>query len=85
MVRLLLERQVDVNTPGKHRLTPLHVAAHYKHPNVAALLLDNHADPHRVAKVNCSLQNAKTVLFLYASCCLLDVPATIVIHFSTFD
>jgi len=52
MIRLLLERNVDVNSPGKHHLTSLHVSAHYKHANVAALLLDNHADPHRIAKVN---------------------------------
>jgi len=51
MVRLLLERRVDVNTLGKHHLTALHVATHYKHPNVAALLLDNSANPHHVAKV----------------------------------
>ena len=32
-------------------LTPLHVAAHYNHVNIALLLLDHGASPHAAAKV----------------------------------
>jgi ankyrin len=32
-------------------LTPLHVASHYNHVNVAFLLLDHKASPHCTAKV----------------------------------
>ena len=51
MVRLLLSRNVDVNLVGKNGLTPLHMAAHYKHTHVALTLLDHNADPHAAAKV----------------------------------
>ena len=36
---------------GKNGLTALHVSAHYNHPAVAQLLLENKASPHAVAKV----------------------------------
>ena len=34
---------------GKNGVTPLHVAAHYDHQNVALLLLDKGASPHAAA------------------------------------
>jgi ankyrin len=52
MVRLLLSRNVDPNIVGKNGLTPLHMATHYKHANVALLLLEHQADPHCAAKVS---------------------------------
>ena len=40
MTNLLLQRQAPVDAEGKNGVTPLHVAAHYDHQNVAHLLLD---------------------------------------------
>jgi len=84
MVRLLLERRVDVNTQGKHHLTPLHVAAHYKHPNVAALLLDNHADPHRVAKVNNEPQPCRVFTLSLPSCPFFSHTSSLIPPSSSF-
>ncbi len=38
--KLLLQRGANVDSEGKNGVTPLHVAAHYDHQNVALLLLD---------------------------------------------
>ena len=40
VTNLLLQRQAPVDAEGKNGVTPLHVAAHYDHQNVAHLLLD---------------------------------------------
>lgn len=40
VTRLLLQRDAPVDAEGKNGVTPLHVAAHYDHQNVALLLLD---------------------------------------------
>merc|ERR1712223_1386294 len=45
-----LQRQAPVDAEGKNGVTPLHVAAHYDHQNVAHLLLDQKASPHAAAK-----------------------------------
>jgi ankyrin len=39
VTRLLLARGAGVDTEGKNGVTPLHVAAHYEHQNVALELL----------------------------------------------
>lgn len=52
MARLLLQKDADPDVQGKNGLTPLHVATHYNHVNVAQLLLENKADPHASAKVS---------------------------------
>lgn len=51
VVRLLLEKGADPNVEGRNGLTPLHVATHYNHVNVALLLLEKDADPCIAAKV----------------------------------
>lgn len=41
--------------PLQNGLTPLHVAAHYDHQEVAVLLLERGASPHATAKVRSGL------------------------------
>lgn len=52
MARLLLQKDADPDVQGKNGLTPLHVATHYNHVNIAQLLLENRANPHASAKVS---------------------------------
>lgn len=40
MTKLLLQKEAPVDAQGKNGVTPLHVASHYDHQNVALLLLD---------------------------------------------
>ena len=49
---LLLEKECKPDVLGKNNLTPLHVAVHCNHPEVATLLLDHGASPHSAAKVS---------------------------------
>ena len=51
VAKQLLQKDVDPNVQGKNGLTPLHVATHYNHANIAVLLLEYKADPQRTAKV----------------------------------
>ena len=48
---LLLEKECKPDVLGKNNLTPLHVAVHCNHADVATLLLDHGASPHSAAKV----------------------------------
>jgi ankyrin repeat protein len=49
---LLLEKECKPDVLGKNNLTPLHVAVHCNHSDVAMLLLDHGASPHVAAKVS---------------------------------
>ena len=40
---LLLEKESKADVLGKNNLTPLHVAVHCNHPDVATLLLDHNS------------------------------------------
>lgn len=53
MAKLLIQRDAPIDAQGKNGVTPLHVAAHYDHINVALLLLESGASPHAAAKVLC--------------------------------
>ena len=50
VAKLLIAKDAPVDAEGKNGVTPLHVAAHYDHQNVALLLLDKGASPHAAAK-----------------------------------
>lgn len=52
-------------------VTPLHVAAHYDHVNVALLLLDKGASPHAMAK------NGYTPLHIAAKKNQMDIASTL--------
>lgn len=61
MAELLLAKGAPVDAQGKNGVTPLHVASHYDHQNVALLLLNKGASPHATAK------NGHTPLHIAAS------------------
>jgi ankyrin repeat protein len=52
VANVLLKKNANPNVEGKNGLTPLHVAAHYNHPSMVKLLLDQRASPHSTAKVS---------------------------------
>ena len=60
-----------MDAEGKNGVTPLHVAAHYDHQNVALLLLDKGASPHAAAK------NGYTPLHITAKKNQLDIAASL--------
>ena len=64
IVRLLLDKNADPNTEGKNGLTPLHVATHYSHVNVALLLLERDAKTHLPAKVMIDTSNINFLLIM---------------------
>jgi len=51
VVEMLINKGVDPNFDGKNQLTPLHVATHYNHVDVALFLLEKEASPHCTTKV----------------------------------
>merc|ERR1712223_2099548 len=67
-----LQRQAPVDAEGKNGVTPLHVAAHYDHQNVAHLLLDQKASPHAAAK------NGYTPLHITAKKNQLDIASGLI-------
>ena len=64
MAKLLLQKNANPDVQGKNGLTPLHVATHYNHVNVALLLLNNKASPHSVAKVS--------MIYIYLNCVYIN-------------
>ena len=66
-----MEKDAPVDAEGKNGVTPLHVAAHYDHQNVALLLLDKGASPHAAAK------NGYTPLHITAKKNQLDIAASL--------
>lgn len=66
MAKLLLQKEAPVDAQGKNGVTPLHVASHYDHQNVALLLLDKGASPHATGKIseNCVETLLMVLLFV---------------------
>lgn len=67
----MLQKDAPVDTQGKNGVTPLHVASHYDHQNVALLLLNKGASPHSTAK------NGHTPLHIAARKNQMDIATTL--------
>ncbi len=68
--KLLLARGSNPDSEGKNGVTPLHVAAHYDHQNVALLLLDK-------ASITCTNYYKKVMI---SDVKITDAPTYLYLH-----